>query len=332
MDNEHVSQDPSSGLPGDGWRTGQDRTRLLATYLWDGRCGHCRQPLIAVVELGIESVPLDVDHVFTRSDGGSDALTNYIASCNTCNRSRQTATIKDDETIRGVFRMRRALIEQFDDMAQSALGTDPAFSEPFWSAVRCAEHGWHVYGSPAHRDCRHLLELPRHLVPFAEEWWSRFGSHSSSVLEAAYRTYKKRGLADLDLWGVLSHLPRYARDTWHAYKLIKSVPTPDHYRSLSPAPMHLLSAFVPLAATNTAASARRRDFAATMELHEHLKNHGIDWLGISRLWTRRQWPSSHLFYHRAAVLKLAAAGKCRSLAIIEDLNTSRDVDSFLGGI
>lgn len=315
--------------PGRGWRTGQDRTRLLVTFLWDGRCGHCSRSLVRVHELGIDPVPLDVDHALPTALGGCDELMNYIASCASCNRSRQASLIDDDTTTRGILRMREALLEDFDDYWEQAAGTDPAFEEPFWTAVRCADHDWHVHGSPAYHDCRAPVTSMWRTVPSPEEWWSRFGARSRHVLEAAAPALKGHALDAVDAWAVLGHLPRYASDPNHALELLQTIPTPVGYRDLEPASSYLLSLTVPLATANTSASARRRDHKAARELHAHLKEVGIDWFGVARLWTQRRWPSSHLFYHRSVVLALAASGKRTSLAALEVLDTERAVDLYL---
>lgn len=319
-------------LPGAGWRTGQDRTRLLVTYLWDGRCGRCARPLVRLHELGLAPAPLDVDHVLPTDLGGRDELVNYMASCASCNRSRQARLICDDAVIRGVLRMRWAVRESFDDYWERATATDPAFEAPFWTAIRCADHGWHIDGSPAHLDCSGQARIHRQEVFSPQEWWSRFGSRSREVLDAAATSSRRHGLGDLDAWAVRAHLPRYARSPEHALALLNRIATPDRYRVLVPAPDHLLSVTVPLAAYNTAASARRRDNKATLALHARLKEVDIDWLGIARLWTQRHWPSSHLFYHRSAVLELAASGKRSALADLASLDAARAVDRYLADI
>lgn len=331
--NEHLEAEPtlprSPQAVGGGWRTGQDRTRLLVTHLWDGRCGHCGVSLVAVEEIGVTAFPLDVDHAHPRMLGGRDELTNYIASCYVCNRSRQADPLRNQTTAAMLDRARHTLREDFDDYQDHVLETDPAFSDPFWTALRCADHDWHIYGSPAQHDCQAQAGDLLRGVPSEEEWWSRFGTRSSEVLQATSATAQRHGMASRDSWEVLWHLPRYALDADHALKLVQTMSTPAQYRSLSPAPMHLLGATLPLAATNSSASARRRDFKATLKLHQQLKNHGIHWLGIARLWTQRHWPSSHLFYHRRAVLALAASGKRQSIAQVATLDTSRAVDEYL---
>lgn len=322
---------PAIWLPkavGCGWKTGQDRTRLLVTYLWDGRCGHCGASLVRVEELGVTAAPLDVDHAHPRMLGGRDELTNYIASCHVCNRSRQAGPLANEATATMLDRARRALREEFDYYRKRALTTDPAFSEPFWTAWRCADHEWHIYGSPAHEDC---LGRARHLSEeiLSREWCSRFGSRSSEVLQAANVAAQRHGLVGLEPREVLTLLPGYAFNADHALKLLQSVSTPAQYRNLSPAPMFELSAIVPLAATNTSSSVRRRDFEATLELHQQLQNHGIHWLGIARLWTKRRWPSHQLFHHRRAVLALAASERRKSISHLATLDTSRAVDEYL---
>lgn len=318
--------------PGRDWRTGQDRTRLLVTYLWDGRCGHCLRPLVLVHELPVAAVPLDVDHIRPKACGGRDELMNYIASCAGCNRSRQANLIDNRTTILSILRMQRAVLEDFSGYWEQAANTDPAFDKPFWTAVRCADHDWHVSGSPGHNDCQaHALSHDEGVYS-TEEWCSRFGSRSREVLEAATSALRRHGLGSDDSWEVLSHLPRYAVDADHALKLVQTIPTPVGYRDLEPAPEHLLSVTVPLATTNTSASARRRDHKATRELHAHLKEFGIDWIGVARLWTQRRWPSSHLFYHRSAILELAKSGKRKGLAALADLDSAKTVDLYLTGI
>ncbi len=314
---------------GGGWKTGQDRTRLLVTHLWDGRCGHCGVSLVAVEELGVTAAPLDVDHAHPRTLGGRDELTNYIASCHVCNRSRQAGPLKNETTAPMLDRARHTLREDFDDYRDRVLDTDPAFSDPFWTAIRCVDHEWHIYGSPAHHDCRARAGDLLRGVPSNEEWWSRFGTRAPEALQAANAAAQRHGMTSLESWEVLWHLPRYALDADHALELVQTMSTPAQYRSLSPAPEHLLGAILPLAATNTSASARRRDFKATLKLHQQLKNHGVHWLGIARLWTKRRWPSSHLFYHRRAVLTLAASGKRKSIEHLASLDTSRAVDVYL---
>lgn len=311
------------------WKTGQDRTRLLVTHLWDGRCGHCGVPLVAVEELGVAAAPLDVDHALPRALGGRDELSNYIASCHACNRSRQAGPLKNKATAPKLDRARHTLRECFDDYQDLVLATDPAFNHPFWTALRCADHEWHVYGSPAHQDCQSRARAIMGVVPSAHAWWSRFGSRSAEVLHSANVAAVQHGMTLLESREVLGHLPRYSRDADHALELLQTMSKPEHYRDVSPAPELLLSAILPLAATNTSASARRRDFRATLHLHHELKNDDIHWLGIARLWTERGWPSSHLFYHRRAVLELAAPGKRNGIAQLARLHTSRAVDEYL---
>lgn len=321
------STDPSVAdrqvAPGHGWRTTQDRTRLLVTYLWDGRCGHCNGPLVRVRELGIEPLPLDVDHAHPSVNGGPDGLMNYIASCARCNRKRQATWLRADHTIRSLLRTRRTLLDEFDDHWQRASATDRAFAEPFRTAVRCALHKWHIHGSPAQHDCQEQLAELVGSVPLDEEWWSRFGGRSADVLRATDRVAKRRSLSGSDAWEVLGHLPRYADDADHALELLRTVETPKCYRRSTPAPTHLLGATISLAMTNTAASNRRRDFQAARDLHDHLKREGIDWLGIARLWTKRRWPSNHLFYHRVAIRTLAREGKRKALSPERSRHSSR---------
>lgn len=257
---------------------------------------------------------------------------NYLASCARCNRKRQARLIDDAGTTRGVLRAREAILHGFDDYRERAAATDPAFAEPFWTGVRCADHDWHIYGSPGYDDCRALVVDLWHTVPVPEEWWSRFGSRSQEVLDASVLALERHGLDPVDAWTVLAHLPRYASSADHAFQLVRGLSTPAAYRGLHPAPSYLLSLTVPLAATNAASSARRRNFSAAKELHSHLKEVGIDWFGLAQLWTRRRWPSSHLFYHRAAVVELAAGGKQANLDALSALETARAADLYLAGI
>lgn len=152
----------------------------MVTHLWDGRCGHCDVPLVTIAEYEIHPMPLDVDHAQPDGLGGADALMNYIASCDSCNRSRQQKPIDRAETVERLLRARKALIEDFDDHWTSASSTDPAFSRPFWTGVRCADHDWHIHSSPAYWDCRATLGAMSKRVPSPEEWWSRFGARSAT--------------------------------------------------------------------------------------------------------------------------------------------------------
>lgn len=327
-----ITSVPPSSLPGFGWRTNQDRTRLMVIHLWDGRCGHCDVPLVDIEEFHIHPMPLDVDHAQPYGLGGADALMNYIASCDTCNRRRQQKSIDRAETIERLLRVRAALTEEFDDHWNSASSTDPAFSKPFRTGVRCADHDWHILSSPAYWDCRAAIGDLSKAVPSPEEWWSRFGSRSVSVLKAAKLAAQNHGLTGIQPWEVLSHLPRYAIDAHHAATLLATQTTPASFRSLEPAESYLLSVIVPLAATNTAASARRRDNMVARDLHAHLIEHGIDWIGLARLWTARRWPSSHLFFHRKSVLRLATSGKRANLMRLKAFDTARAVDTFLESV
>lgn len=315
---------------GHGWRTGQDQTRLLVTFMWDGRCGHCLSALVDVNELGIHSAPLDVDHLLPTANRGCNALMNYMASCDTCNRSRQTSMIERESTIEGVFRMRNGLVSDFRGYLSESLNTDASFTELFWTGVRCSVHDWHIFRSPAYQECRDQCLAPPlwEQAPAPVEWWSRFGPRSSEILNRANQAAVFQGLSALERRSVLGHLPRYALDADHARELLSSVSHPADYRKLAPAASHWLSVTLPFAPSVSLAATKRRDRAAMLQLDSNLKEIGISWWGIADLWVKRQWPTEKLFYHRVAVKKLVRAGKRDSLAHLEKLQTATDVEKY----
>ncbi|BAY46968.1 HNH endonuclease [Scytonema sp. HK-05] len=67
-----------------GTLTGYE-TREFLLEKWDRQCAYC----------GIKDVPLQIEHIHPRAQGGSNSITNLTLSCSKCNTKKGTKDIKE---------------------------------------------------------------------------------------------------------------------------------------------------------------------------------------------------------------------------------------------
>ncbi|WP_442921711.1 HNH endonuclease [Microbacterium sp. MRS-1] len=119
----------------------------------DGRCFHCDCSLLNFEDDAPPSSParpLNVDHAIPRVAGGPNRADNYLASCESCNKSRQETPLSAADSRRATELWAEL---DLDSVAVSARQRDDFKGQAVFLCRSCEVHSWHIDGSPGHRAC-----------------------------------------------------------------------------------------------------------------------------------------------------------------------------------
>lgn len=325
------------------WRRDHPRTRLVVLHLWDGRCGHCGTSLLSSDESeyepeGFRGAPFQVDHIRPFSHGGPDAIANYIAACDVCNRDRSNKLITEVATRRNIAFVRNFIArEDFPSYVERVCEIDPAIRDlAYFSMVRCFEHDWHIYGSPFQVRCfnRCQRNFPGVL---GFEWWSRFGLLSDSVREIVGENLHIRGVVrGYDWWqrpnGWQLTLPRYCRSPFDIAEVLAAVDTIGDRPTTEPAPECLFGAVHDLSASNQrrALNKSARSSIENLTKLDCYIDYGVKSKALMRLWLDKRWPTHLLFDYPAAVERIQLRGELRKrIAELQKLSTRQQAEKYL---
>ncbi|WP_440064200.1 RNA-guided endonuclease IscB [Streptosporangium sp. OZ121] len=161
---ERVSFDThalSAGKPLEGveYRQGtlagyEVREYLLAT--WGRTCAYC----------GASGIPLNLDHIYPRSRGGSDRISNLTLACVRCNQAKNATSV--EEFLKG----RPAMLARILRQAKAPLRDAAAVNATRWALWRALE----------------TIGLPVHTASGGRTKWnrSRTGAPKSHTLDALH--------------------------------------------------------------------------------------------------------------------------------------------------
>ena len=335
-----MSENPPTNLS-TAMRTTSFRTRLTVATLWDGRCGHCRAPLVSsCAGITVDCSPLEVDHAIPRSRGGTDTVWNYIASCHDCNwrRSARPLTAKSDgPLIAALWQVRQRLMaESEEQQAWQRPQVDLAFVDrTHVSATRCADHEWHVDGSVDALHCRARTATRLIRANFrgsGREWWSRFGLESMAVLHTLDRHAQARSWNADQRHHMLWHLPRYAHTPADVVRVLRGSELPDDVRRLDPAPSLNLDFELQLMPSGRGRARAASIRALANDTADNLRDFGIQWPGLVHLWAQKQWPTLLLHDHHVRIAVAQSGRRQPHIAAMRLMTDIREVEAYLTSI
>lgn len=347
-------------------RSNDYRAYYHALVLCDGRCFYsvrdnparkCDHAALVYFEdvpsnAGLPLAPqaeINSDHMTARARGGADAVSNYVAACAACNKSRQDTPMADSELDRAAA-LRNALNPwpmsgSFDEPAENLLARK-ARSDVFdghltFPALRCRVHGWHLRDAPAADQCFHLRDFT--ITDFdcnpmdRALWVFVFGDESQTcysklTASAIWRSQEDRAYVFLTIARSISGRAALLTSILDTCRNCDDVKAWSVGTLLDPHPTALLG-LSPSSSTSLNRAALSQD---TRDASGGMQKYGVDWPRLSQLFLTRQWPDFLIVEHAAALSRfLRQHGGRRKL--LEELQRASDwhaaervLDSRLG--
>lgn len=317
------------------WATGDYRARITAVAITDGRCFHCAGALLDFDEDGPSSpaaLPLNVDHAVPRAAGGRDRVTNYVAACESCNKSRQDTPLSPEAARRAA-----GLWADLDirHVTVHSRQVDEYLGQAVLRCASCALHLWHVEGSPAHLSCvesvlRDVEPELRSMFPDRGRTWAGvFGVRSREVLVRTVESALWASPAERQ--AVLVQLPRVL--CRNLQRIDDVLTNARDYRDLrDDAAERCPDVFSGLLALAPTTATRRALARVTADAREAALDYqaftGVRWRAIFRLFLSRNWPTHLLYDHRNRVIALTARQRRHMLSELERIGTVAELFSY----
>ncbi|WP_156122628.1 HNH endonuclease signature motif containing protein [Microbacterium hominis] len=317
------------------WTTGDYRARITAVAITDGRCFHCDCSLLNFEDDAPPSSParqLNVDHAIPRVAGGPNRADNYLASCESCNKSRQETPLSAADSRRATELWAELDLES---VAVSARQRDDFKGQAVFLCRSCEVHSWHIDGSPGHRACGESLlrgidpALRRVFPDGGRAWAGVFGRDAAEMLT---RTIGSALWASPDeRMAVLIQLPRVlCRKLDRVDEVMRNA---RDYRDLRDDPHERyneqFSGLLPLASSAAERRVNARVSAeARAAARAYTESVGVTWHAVFRLFSSRRWPTHLLYDHRNRIRALTAQGRRRMLSELRSCESVAELFAY----